>query len=1078
MSKSCTAWDVAAGENHSIFLGDSAGKTPEVFYCGKQPSENRHASIEKTSQLVPLKTINKVGWITSVAAGGDNCSCVVLNPAPSESQAVFAFAATERHFYYQLIKTTNSLIRPLKKCDFYKSMDVYPYKSCIERMESAFGSLIKKTGEGITDFTRCIQSHTPVSQSNFVKHYGEFISAFQQFSQTFSDLLAVGGFDFCTKIGIEFFEKVHAASNNLADERNKDGASTLLLRAMRYPFCRLAEYANWLASIAKALKAPHDAAEVRAVSLAWDEQRQSFSQEHKTAEATRVFWETQASKAMVDSMKVPARRLLRESKTHPLYRLSGSRFSHKLFVLFNDTFVLVQSSGMLQFPLETVWVDQSTPETENPNGITILTPEDRFELVASSSEEKAQWLLALNSAISKIVTNQKSFSRPCGSQEQVTPPLVRHATHKFLKSGIYKGAVYQGSWLSGKVDGLGIMNFEDGSVYEGHFKRGFMHGSGTYTILRPGDKEIQKGQWWDGKLNGLATVSYSNGDLYEGYFQDGQRFGHGCYQGGRHNRASCTTTYVGEWNANMKDGYGVEDDILKGEKYMGMWVDDQRHGSGILVTLDGMYFEGNFVLNKLQGFGLMISDDNTVYEGDFMGTTHLSGKGTLTLPTGDKMEGTFNGSLNGGLKVNGTFSKSLSSPDSDKRHGQHPVIKPRYFGHLCVSADSKWTDIFSHTISSLAQTQIKSQTSDPKEKAWEVVAIMVSAGRKALKNDPTISARKAKAQLALLDSLEKIPACRSSKLDRETVEEIAAYLTKAFDAAQHPLGRLMESVGEVFRASYIGVGAHPRLLPHALQEIRSYVKRIYGIVRILFPVLPPNGGPMCVYPAESSCSAAATADKERLTSPGGRNSVALDQSENDLDDPDMLVLTSAGLIYPILLPKIYPPLFDLYALHNGRADDLYWERVMKLNRQSDMGLMAYLGVEQRFWLMEDVLKQDTSQKLSTIKDLCYAEAIDMLQQLSTAFSPIEKLKLIEQTFNEVTKTVSERISGDVMWCMDDLFPIFQFVVVRAKLQHLGAEIHLMEDLMEAHLEHGEFGIMLTTLKACYFQIQNEQMPHH
>ena len=60
--------------------------------------------------------------------------------------------------------------------------------------------------------------------------------------------------------------------------------------------------------------------------------------------------------------------------------------------------------------------------------------------------------------------------------------------------------------------------------------------------------------------------------------------------------------------------------------------------------------------------------------------------------------------------------------------------------------------------------------------------------------------------------------------------------------------------------------------------------------------------------------------------------------------------------------------------------------------------------------------------------------------------------------------VSARLAGDVMWCMDDLFPIFQFVVVRAKLQHLGAEIHLVEDLMEAHLELGEFGIMLTTLK--------------
>lgn len=57
-------------------------------------------------------------------------------------------------------------------------------------------------------------------------------------------------------------------------------------------------------------------------------------------------------------------------------------------------------------------------------------------------------------------------------------------------------------------------------------------------------------------------------------------------------------------------------------------------------------------------------------------------------------------------------------------------------------------------------------------------------------------------------------------------------------------------------------------------------------------------------------------------------------------------MTAAGLLYPILLPKIYPPLFDLYALYNDRDEDRYWERVSKLNRQGDMALMAFLGIEQ------------------------------------------------------------------------------------------------------------------------------------
>ena len=62
------------------------------------------------------------------------------------------------------------------------------------------------------------------------------------------------------------------------------------------------------------------------------------------------------------------------------------------------------------------------------------------------------------------------------------------------------------------------------------------------------------------------------------------------------------------------------------------------------------------------------------------------------------------------------------------------------------------------------------------------------------------------------------------------------------------------------------------------------------------------------------------------------------------------------------------------------------------------------------------------------------------------------------------QTVEEFLEEEHVWCMDDLFPIFQFVVVRAKIHHLGAEIHLIEELMESYLEFGELGIMFTTLK--------------
>lgn len=57
------------------------------------------------------------------------------------------------------------------------------------------------------------------------------------------------------------------------------------------------------------------------------------------------------------------------------------------------------------------------------------------------------------------------------------------------------------------------------------------------------------------------------------------------------------------------------------------------------------------------------------------------------------------------------------------------------------------------------------------------------------------------------------------------------------------------------------------------------------------------------------------------------------------------VVTSFGLLLPVLLPRLYPPLFMLYALDNEREEDVYWECVLRLNKQTDMALLSFLGVQ-------------------------------------------------------------------------------------------------------------------------------------
>lgn len=102
-------------------------------------------------------------------------------------------------------------------------------------------------------------------------------------------------------------------------------------------------------------------------------------------------------------------------------------------------------------------------------------------------------------------------------------------------------------------------------------------------------------------------------------------------------------------------------------------------------------------------------------------------------------------------------------------------------------------------------------------------------------------------------------------------------------------------------------------------------------------------------------------------------------------------------------------------------------------------------------------------------------AVETLQQLKTTFTPCEKLNVLLETFKEINKIGQEACGSGHYWSMDDLFPVFQYIVVRARILQLGAEIHMIEDLMESYLFSGENGIMFTTLQASYYQILKESI---
>ena len=75
----------------------------------------------------------------------------------------------------------------------------------------------------------------------------------------------------------------------------------------------------------------------------------------------------------------------------------------------------------------------------------------------------------------------------------------------------------------GQVDKLGCFVFADGDRYDGHFRRGAMHGFGAYYWSN--DRSTYFGKWNDNSQSGCGVKFYGNGSVEFGEWKDDQYLG-------------------------------------------------------------------------------------------------------------------------------------------------------------------------------------------------------------------------------------------------------------------------------------------------------------------------------------------------------------------------------------------------------------------------------------------------------------------------------------------------------------------------------------------------------------------------
>ncbi|WP_416898066.1 MAG: peptidoglycan-binding protein [Minwuia sp.] len=224
---------------------------------------------------------------------------------------------------------------------------------------------------------------------------------------------------------------------------------------------------------------------------------------------------------------------------------------------------------------------------------------------------------------------------------------------------------YTGEWQDDERHGSGRLEYHDGRILEGMFRKGQFVGEASappqggqtaQSKAIPPEKDSlanftgrrsvtfangarYDGEFLNGRINGTGTMTYSDGVVYSGQWVNGKRQGQGrlTMENGE---------YSGEFRNHQPNGRG-EFRFRNGTAYSGEVVDGRYDGQGIISYPNGVRYEGGFVEGKRNGYGTLRDASGNVYKGEFR-DNRFHGKGVLQFTSGDRYDGAFaNDTFNG-----------------------------------------------------------------------------------------------------------------------------------------------------------------------------------------------------------------------------------------------------------------------------------------------------------------------------------------------------------------------------------------------------------------------------------------------
>jgi hypothetical protein len=148
------------------------------------------------------------------------------------------------------------------------------------------------------------------------------------------------------------------------------------------------------------------------------------------------------------------------------------------------------------------------------------------------------------------------------------------------------GQNYTGYWRNGEFHGQGVLTLNADSILVGEWRDGILLSCMGITPL---DSNPNSWKYSKSGFTGKGRMKMQNGDLYEGDWKNGWMTGNGIYINVYGEK------YEGQFKQGIRNGWGTcSYTDIGGSKYVGNWKHGLQNGQGTLYSSDGSTFVGTF----------------------------------------------------------------------------------------------------------------------------------------------------------------------------------------------------------------------------------------------------------------------------------------------------------------------------------------------------------------------------------------------------------------------------------------------------------------------------------------------------